>query len=646
MSRRFSLSIVFIASWSALGPAGPMVSAQVPDAARADSTLPQLLQPVGLVQRTSRVIGPEVMRRLAVGVDAELLKKLDLRGDNQLVFNLFPDTTFTGRVEGKTFPGARIGFLDSFSLRGSIQGISGSSFQLVYHQGVVAADIRVPGKGEYQIRPTAPGAHEVWEIDNSRFPPCATGGPHQIFSPPAEKALGQSSSDLVADGSKIDVMIVYTTDARIVTGGTINTEAEALLAVSNTNTAFVNSLVNTQLLLVFLDEIVYPESGNANTDLSRLTSIGDGFLDSVHAIRDAVGADNVGLFVSSLFSLCGQAWVMRNVSPAFQSSSFNVSRIGCAAGNLTYAHEVGHNLGCHHNRESTNSEGAFPYSFGFWDPGLSFRTVMGLSGGGPRIMQFSNPLVQVGGLPTGIPEGQVNSADNAKTINNTAFTMANFRLAVCSDPLPVDDCNNNGIADECEFSGTFSDASGELSPIGLGFPVSHTFFTPPAALGDVTLQFAAIADLASIFLALDVYLNDVFQGRIFVTNGSLCPSTPDEDQLVVAQADFNALVGSGDATIRIETGDSVEFDACDGTSWVSVVLDYFAASEVPDVNGNGVPDICDLARGDFNLDGVVNVTDLLRLLGAWGICPSCPEDTNLDGVVNVTDLLTLLANWG
>ena len=45
-----------------------------------------------------------------------------------------------------------------------------------------------------------------------------------------------------------------------------------------------------------------------------------------------------------------------------------------------------------------------------------------------------------------------------------------------------------------------------------------------------------------------------------------------------------------------------------------------------------------------DLDGVLNV--LLILLAAWGACPACPEDTNLDGSVNVTDLLTLLANWG
>jgi hypothetical protein len=53
--------------------------------------------------------------------------------------------------------------------------------------------------------------------------------------------------------------------------------------------------------------------------------------------------------------------------------------------------------------------------------------------------------------------------------------------------------------------------------------------------------------------------------------------------------------------------------------------------------------------GDLNNDGVVNVSDLLILLGQWGLCPQesdCPADLNGDGVVNVSDLLILLGNWG
>jgi hypothetical protein len=50
---------------------------------------------------------------------------------------------------------------------------------------------------------------------------------------------------------------------------------------------------------------------------------------------------------------------------------------------------------------------------------------------------------------------------------------------------------------------------------------------------------------------------------------------------------------------------------------------------------------------DTNDDGVVDVSDLLAMLGAWGPCaPSCPEDLDGSGDVSVDDLLVLLAAWG
>jgi murein tripeptide amidase MpaA len=53
--------------------------------------------------------------------------------------------------------------------------------------------------------------------------------------------------------------------------------------------------------------------------------------------------------------------------------------------------------------------------------------------------------------------------------------------------------------------------------------------------------------------------------------------------------------------------------------------------------------------GDVNNDGIVDVIDLLALLGAWGPCPAppmgCPADVNGNGAVEIADLLTLLANW-
>jgi hypothetical protein len=49
---------------------------------------------------------------------------------------------------------------------------------------------------------------------------------------------------------------------------------------------------------------------------------------------------------------------------------------------------------------------------------------------------------------------------------------------------------------------------------------------------------------------------------------------------------------------------------------------------------------------DLNGDGVVNVSDLLLIMAAWGACGGCPEDLNGDGVVNIADLLQIFTKWG
>jgi uncharacterized repeat protein (TIGR03803 family) len=50
--------------------------------------------------------------------------------------------------------------------------------------------------------------------------------------------------------------------------------------------------------------------------------------------------------------------------------------------------------------------------------------------------------------------------------------------------------------------------------------------------------------------------------------------------------------------------------------------------------------------GDIKRDGVVNVTDVLLLLGKYDTICTCPEDLNNDGVVNVSDYLILISRYG
>lgn len=54
--------------------------------------------------------------------------------------------------------------------------------------------------------------------------------------------------------------------------------------------------------------------------------------------------------------------------------------------------------------------------------------------------------------------------------------------------------------------------------------------------------------------------------------------------------------------------------------------------------------------GDVNGDGIVNVLDLLAVIGNWGACDPpptlCPADLDNNGTVNVLDLLLVIGNWG
>jgi predicted outer membrane repeat protein len=68
--------------------------------------------------------------------------------------------------------------------------------------------------------------------------------------------------------------------------------------------------------------------------------------------------------------------------------------------------------------------------------------------------------------------------------------------------------------------------------------------------------------------------------------------------------------------------------------------------------GSGDPPIVDIGAYEFNAcpadvnaDGVVDVTDLLTVLGAWG-APGGLADVNDDGIIDVEDLLEVLSAWG
>jgi predicted outer membrane repeat protein len=214
------------------------------------------------------------------------------------------------------------------------------------------------------------------------------------------------------------------------------------------------------------------------------------------------------------------------------------------------------------------------------------------------------------------------------------------------------DCNDNDIPDECDIVGDIAVESGPLSPIGTGFPQAWVWPAPPAAVGDtVTFTFTAVADLWSPNEVIDIDLNGVPIGTAFSGGGNAdCPIHPQSDQLTVTGETFNTILDDSgpDLTVNMVASIVVNPFECDGTSWISVAVEYVGVDPDVDGDGNGVPDECE-PPGDINGDGLVDVTDFLMLLARWGPCPvppePCPADLDGDAIVGVNDFLILLANW-
>ena len=243
------------------------------------------------------------------------------------------------------------------------------------------------------------------------------------------------------DANLIDLLIVYPSAVRSEAGNTAVVEAAIATAVADSNLCYRNSLVPMQLRVVHMAEITYTPTGTMNIDLDRLKNDNDGYMDNVHTLRDQYGADLVCLLTTDS-DYGGLASTMQHPSLNFASSGFNVNvwdQLG--APNYTLAHEIGHNMGCLHNREDATWDADYDYSafcFGKrWLVGSEgYRTVMSYDSSpaayNNRIPHFSNPLVSYEGVAT----GNTGTENNAKVLSTSAPYVSNFRSAVVQGIVP------------------------------------------------------------------------------------------------------------------------------------------------------------------------------------------------------------------
>jgi hypothetical protein len=451
-----------------------------------------------------------------------------------------------------------------------------------------------------QLLPTEVGfvAHDF----GTTLPGC--GGALEVPVPQAGEGGTAGACD---DGASLDVMVRWTSAASAAAGGETAMAALAEATVAVSNHVYAASGVALRMRGVGMGPVSEPYAGDAGSPLTEIRTIGDGILDTVHAERDAAGADLVALLTGAHPSYCGVAYLLGGNTPEW---GFSVTVWSCALGGLTFTHEVGHNQGCCHapgDGGGCTSGGVFPYSVGHRftaDDGVQYRTVLAYSPG-TRIPRLSSPTVLFRGTPTGLPE-----ADNARTLNETAAAMANYRCSV-ADPRVRAQVESSLLA---------------VPALG-GFTAFTATNVPPAAAGTtVDVVVVARGDLDAADEGLSLRIGNSNLGTVIGGTGGSCGVHARRTSMPASS--FNTAIGSGaSVTVRLTSTPAVA-DSC-GFNEARVTFVYRAA-----------------CTGDLDGDGTVGGSDLGTLLGQWGACSGCAGDVNRDGAVNGADIGLLLGSWG
>ena len=196
--------------------------------------------------------------------------------------------------------------------------------------------------------------------------------------------------------------------------------------LAETNQGYANSLVPLRVVkhcleLATIDDV--PASSDMLSNFRNMKS-------STSELRGS--ADAAALLIND-FSSCGIAYL--NVISS--GNMVSVTKKSCAVGYYSFGHEVGHNIGLHHDPLVANNT-AYPYGHGHLiaqgSANTGYRTILAYSATGhnTRVNYYSNPAVI---LPTtGTPTGVEGKSDNAAllTLNRISLSTVGDESSACS----------------------------------------------------------------------------------------------------------------------------------------------------------------------------------------------------------------------
>jgi hypothetical protein len=270
---------------------------------------------------------------------------------------------------------------------------------LVVMRESITGSVRVDGQ-LYNIMPLSQGEHAVVKVDESKLPenkndalPSRSSEEQPENPPPVSRARNTIST--------IRVLIVASKSAIALIGGEDKARAKAELAVIEANQSLTNNALPVRLESAGFYGLDYFESGNMSFTLAKLRDSDDEALGApVWRLREEHRADLVVMFVKPDPAYCGMGYLNSVKEDAYSAVSTN-----CITGNYVFAHEIGHNMGAHHDPDTTNN-GAYSYGYGYQQKSVPqyWRTVMAYACASVtcnRNGYWSDPHRTYNGLPLG-----------------------------------------------------------------------------------------------------------------------------------------------------------------------------------------------------------------------------------------------------
>ncbi|TAA41834.1 carbohydrate binding domain-containing protein [Corallincola spongiicola] len=269
--------------------------------------------------------------------------------------------------------------------------------------------------------------------------------------------LGLCASALLATASAsayetVDVMVLYTAEAKAQQSGAINTYINHL--ISTTNTAYQTSGMDIRIRLVHSSE--YNKSGATAMNADALNQLR---LDSnVSNLRTQYGADIVTLLNLPSSNVCGLGYVGTGSNGRYNSYAkdwaYNMVGAHSNCGLLSFAHELGHNMGLGHSRKQNSLGGVFDYGTGY-GVDSTFATIMAYPqsfGTYTQLRRFSDASVNdCRGYACGVDKNSANGAEAVDAINAVAVQLATWYPT-------TDDGGDNGGGDQGGDTGVIVEA--------------------------------------------------------------------------------------------------------------------------------------------------------------------------------------------